>query len=168
LFSQGDNFNVLLFGLAGSGKSSFINSVWTLLSPENSVSTVAAYGGGTSHSTKQLIAYTLPNTRITLWDTWGLAPDTYQQSELESILSGELPSGWEMQRAVSDITNQQFLQELWSSKHKRRIHSVIFFFPQSLMDPNAHKTIAMVRNSWATVNSVGKCLNACACSCFFF
>ena len=50
-------------------------------------------GGQSEHVTTELRAHHLtsdvlgPST-VTLWDTWGIAPDTFMGVELEALLSG--------------------------------------------------------------------------------
>merc|ERR1712080_181075 len=97
------NVNILLFGFAGSGKSAFVNTVHTMLSedPGYIVKYLAPEGNSMGHVTKNLTYYPIPNLNITLWDSWGLTKETYQNMELEHILSGMCYSGWKMTNGIS-------------------------------------------------------------------
>ena len=53
--------------------------------------------------------------------------DTYNGVELEQILQGGLPSNFEMSEQISNSD----LEEGRATMSTRKIHSVIFFVPQS-------------------------------------
>ena len=149
-----DRFNILIFGVAGSGKSSFVNKVATLL--DGSVvpnTSLAPSGGGARHVTKRLIAYKIPETYLTLWDTLGFHGN-YTDDTLPFIFEGLLPSNWQIgdvplkSLGVSDPSSasqpsssaaagssrarngtefnvKALVDESLPTAHKRRIHSVI-------------------------------------------
>jgi len=130
LFEKTKRLNILLFGLAGSGKSSFINSCFTLFS--NKVEQqIAEAGGNTQRVTKELKPYrmiavhTSAPTSFGLVDTWGLEQnvDYYKQGQFECILQGTLPNGWQMSDEVTlDIISEGINME-------KKIHCLIFFIP---------------------------------------
>jgi septin family protein len=135
--------NILLFGLAGATKSSFINSILTMLGREDKIVTAAAAGGTARHQTTKLVRYELnkqlEGLHVNLFDTWGLTNRTYQGTELERILNGELPVGWKMEDAIED--NAQKLKQFQGSMALRKIHTVIFFIPQSALSDQSQEPI---------------------------
>lgn len=148
--------NILLFGLAGSTKSSFVNSCLSLLSDR--IMNSAAVGGSSTHITQKLLAYNLadldPAIKCTLWDTWGLTPTTYQGTELEDILLGKLPSGYSMHKAVSNSSETLVALSDTENFKARRIHSIIFFIPgATVLDPSLHSS-AFMQQSIRALNSI--------------
>jgi len=125
-----DKLNILLFGMAGSSKSSFINSCYTLLSNKLE-SQIAQSGGDSVRVTKELVPYRLvaPHneapTTLMLVDTWGVEQnvDHYNQGQFELILKGKLPKNWHMK---DDVTGSLKLQDNRSSSE---IHCLIIFVP---------------------------------------
>jgi septin family protein len=134
--TEATELNILLFGLAGATKSSFVNSIFTMLSKDDRIQSIAAAGGSIKHVTGQLGRYRLGDKheglKLNLWDTWGLTPDTFQEGELEAIIKGELPPGWD--KDVSIVEGKELLEKFADSRGKRAIHAVIFFVPQSVFD----------------------------------
>jgi len=51
--SYADKLNILIFGWAGSGKSSFINSAHTLINDTEKILDVEGFGGNLDHNTRQ-------------------------------------------------------------------------------------------------------------------
>lgn len=145
--------NVLLFGLSGATKSSFVNSVLTLLSSEeNNIVGAAVAGGNTGHVTKILKPYPLilkgENLKIRLWDTWGLTLKNYTGNELPFILRGELPPDFEMDGDFEGIRNES------KNNHLRRIHSVVVFIPVAVLsDPGAQNFRQNLQTHFATITS---------------
>jgi len=116
------NFNILLFGLAGAAKSSFINSLVTLISPGFDIITRAAVGGFESHVTTKLTRYMLngEGTNLTVWDTVGLTHNNYQSGELQGIIKGSFPPNWKFNlREPTKVPS--------GAHHDQKIHSCIFF-----------------------------------------
>jgi len=139
LYPIKDDLNILLFGLAGATKSSFVNSILTLLSREMKIINSAAYGGGDRHATTSFGRYRLsnaiPKLKVNLWDTWGLTPKTYQGNELEDIIGGRIPNGFKMLEAVDGCADKIKLYS--GTAESRRIDCVLFFIPQgALTDPS--------------------------------
>jgi energy-coupling factor transporter ATP-binding protein EcfA2 len=116
------NLVILLFGWIGSGKSSFVNALFTLFHNRTSVFSGAATSGGGTHTTSKISYYRLPESRIALWDTWGLTRSNYQKGELRSLLHGELTPNWEMDTPLSarDSVDRD-------TKNLQRPRAVLFF-----------------------------------------
>ena len=86
-----DRLNILLFGLAGATKSSFLNSVFTLLDRDQTqIIHKAISGGSGDHVTVKLERHQLEGTNINLWDCWGLTQKTFKGNELDMILDGRV------------------------------------------------------------------------------
>ena len=86
-----DRINILLFGLAGSTKSSFLNSVFTLLNNNQSqILHKAISGANVNYVTVKLERHKLEGTNINLWDCWGLTQKTFKGNELDMILDGRV------------------------------------------------------------------------------
>ena len=92
--------NLLLFGPAGSGKSSFVNSCFSMFSSCIQWE-IATTGGPKSPVTSKLQSYRVIDvTRrkrscIRLWDTPGFHETlSYSTQEFLDLLTGEYKSGW--------------------------------------------------------------------------
>jgi GTP-binding protein EngB required for normal cell division len=126
--------NILLFGLAGSTKSSFINSCYTLIN-NKVMKEIAKSGGHTQRVTTELKSYRLidfekkKTSNYRLWDTWGIERNNYQNCEFEQIINGYYQSGHKMNTRVSvaDFDNKE-------SDENNNQHCVIFFIPASELD----------------------------------
>jgi len=149
-----DRFNILLFGLAGASKSSFINSAITLMSCADEIYRGVQAGGGIRHNTTRLAKYQLEGTNIVLLDTWGLTKENYTGGELRAILEGELPAGWEMGYSMDAFG--AMIQEHMSTAYQRKIHAVLFLFPQAAMkDPALKPVRALLKENFALISSLG-------------
>jgi len=135
LLEKGEKLNILLFGLAGSSKSSFINSCYSLFSPKI-VTQIAHSGGAIDRVTKEMKPYRMIRDVMgvhgtpepgffSLIDTWGLEQneDYYREGQFELILQGRLPKGWQMGQAV---TGANIVEEV---KTNEAVHCVVFFVP---------------------------------------
>lgn len=129
LFKEGTTKrNILLFGLAGSSKSTFINSCLSLVS-SSPRQQIAKSGGHEVRVTSELQGYRLANldtkqtSQIFLWDVWGLEQDNYQGAEFEAVLQGKLERGWKMAKPVA----MDDLLKPINMEYKQ--HCVIFFVP---------------------------------------
>jgi len=128
-------FNILCFGIAGSGKSSFINSVMTALSQE--VTSPAAVGGTTNHVTTDLTRFQLSQINnlekipINFFDIWGMDGNNYQNNMFLHVLHGKLPEGYEMRERITQREEMNIAE--WSVA-ERRIHSVLFFMPYNVQN----------------------------------
>lgn len=139
--SKAENLNILVFGWAGSTKSSFVNSVFTLLH-DSDILQPAIVGGGMDHTTKELTKYQLKHgeteLNVSFWDTWGLTFQTYKGDEIRGIVNGKLPQDWKMKDLI--INKQEEIRQSEESKFLREIHAILFFFPQgALTDANMEK-----------------------------
>jgi len=120
--------NILLFGLAGSSKSTFINSCYSLVcsTPRQQI---AKSGGHDIRVTAELQGYRLANldkkqaSKIFLWDVWGLEQGNYEGAEFEAILQGKLARGWKM---AAPLSMDDLLKPV-NDDYKQ--HCVIFFVP---------------------------------------
>ena len=65
---EGCRLNAALFGIAGSGKSALINSIYRSLGIESEPAITQSTG---KEGTKILDSYVVPGTQITLYDTRG-------------------------------------------------------------------------------------------------
>jgi len=141
------NYNLLLFGLAGATKSSFLNSVYTLLSDSPHIVQIAGAGGLSRHNTIRLEKYELEGTRITIWDTWGLTQSNYKNEQLEQILEGNVPDGWGMSDDFSNIVKLS---------GENKISGVLVFVPQSVIeDPNQQTARDLIGNNLKTIAALG-------------
>jgi len=143
------NFNVLLYGIAGAAKSSFLNSILTLLSPKWNIITQAASGGSVGHVTRKITRYSIKDqfgVNINFWDTWGLTPNSYQADELYYILSGALPSGWDMNDSVAKELTYLNSQEVQNTKQARKIHAVIFFISHASLSDR--ETVEIIKANY--------------------
>eukprot|EP01124_Arcella_intermedia_P011127 TRINITY_DN17594_c0_g1_i1.p1 TRINITY_DN17594_c0_g1~~TRINITY_DN17594_c0_g1_i1.p1 ORF type:complete len:131 (+),score=30.33 TRINITY_DN17594_c0_g1_i1:271-663(+) len=121
-----------MFGLAGSAKLSFINSVATLLhSSLTDIISPARAGGADGHVTTNIGRYTFNN--IQLYDLWGLTTNNYSGEELSYIMKGLVPSNWDMKR-VNSVT-KEILEKGSQTAHEREIHCVLFFLPGCHLRP---------------------------------
>jgi len=131
--SQQD-YNILLFGLTGSGKSSFINSVASLLCTDGIPIKYVISGGSSGHVTKTFsysnVCVVTRNggefleqeiTPFLLWDTWGLDRNNYQRNDFSLILSGSLPEDFQMANEI------KYGDGGFSVKDQNRQHCVLFF-----------------------------------------
>eukprot|EP01087_Luapelamoeba_hula_P000024 TRINITY_DN10013_c0_g2_i2.p1 TRINITY_DN10013_c0_g2~~TRINITY_DN10013_c0_g2_i2.p1 ORF type:complete len:385 (-),score=44.77 TRINITY_DN10013_c0_g2_i2:6-1160(-) len=141
------HYNILLFGLAGAAKSSFVNSATTCLSETSKVVHCAAVGGSSSHVSSKLARYILPGVKVALWDTWGLTMNTYQDGIMSCILEGQLPSNWDM--TMTYDANNNVLEQHQSSRDSRIPHAVLFFITHSALD--AQDQTEMIARNYRTV-----------------
>jgi hypothetical protein len=64
--------NILLMGITGAGKSTFINTCYTSCLPaaKTDIEMIAYAHATKGHASTELKKYLLPSTNITLWDPW--------------------------------------------------------------------------------------------------
>jgi len=119
-------FNILIFGVAGCGKSSFINSVLTLMS--NRRENVVPVGGDTTHVTQDLSRFQVSqitnfsNFLIHFFDLWGLDKENYTNYQLVELLLGNLPENTGMRECVGTKVEEG----QWSA-YQRCVHVLLFF-----------------------------------------
>jgi len=147
-------FNILCFGIAGAGKSAFINSLMTALNDK--IIKVAAEGGSSNHVTSALTRFSIKDLQdenlvsvpINIFDIWGMDTDNYQNKMFLDVLRGELPEGYIMKdrtTVTQSMANEKILKDVNTSKAERTIHSVIFFMPYNIED-NPKFTDALSEN----------------------
>jgi len=124
--------NILLFGLQGSGKSTFVNSALSTVSGDDTLISIAVAGGASGHVTTEFGPYRLVDyknaepvrlTRFALMDTWGLTRDNFKDHEFACMLQGNLPKGFVMNESPLKL---KFNKE---AAKRNASHSVIFFLP---------------------------------------
>jgi len=141
---HGKFINILLFGIAGAGKSTFMNTVLTLLSNEYTVVTKANMGGSGRHVTLCLTAYELTakadgsKRELRFWDTWGLLANTWQSNDLDLLLKGVFPQNWDMEMTYDQYREVLEQREAVDSQVDRRIHCVLLFVPQQAIENAEH------------------------------
>ena len=108
--SPDHRLNILLLGPVSAGKSSLINTLITAWSGEaewevkegemcaQDIMQVAVAYGSTDDEplTNEIKHYIIPNTNITLIDTWGWTEENYPPGQLEALLDGDIPNGFSM------------------------------------------------------------------------
>jgi hypothetical protein len=142
-----------MFGLTGATKSSFINSVATLLDPSfTDLKNPARAGGSQEHVTTSIGRYQFHNFRF--YDVWGLTKNNYLGQELEYIMRGNLPVNWDMTR-VNNIP-EDILKRGKENAHEREIHCVLFFLPQAaLNDPALSHVRTLLKRNYELISSIG-------------
>jgi hypothetical protein len=142
-----DSLNILLYGIAGATKSSFINSILTLLNNSYDRVDRAPTGGADKHVTRKLTKYPVGNDigiSVNFWDTWGLTPQglgAYKHGELDEIMNGNLPSGWDMMDNVDDKLDVISSDRAVATRSQRKIHGVLFFVPHGALDNKQYTDI---------------------------
>ena len=130
-------FNILVVGWAGSGKSAWFNTIATMLGLTNDINTqVACVGGGGDHCTTTLRRVSLQDQfglAVNLWDTWGFDDGNYQFNDMEVILDGGAPDGFDMHDLESRELQGQ-LQKVKKSQDQRRMMAVLFLVTPSQLD----------------------------------
>jgi len=139
--------NIFIFGLAGSTKSSFINSAYSLLSSDVQKG-IAVAGGHSERVTTELKSYKLVNldeqkaTNYRFWDTWGLERKNYEGCEFTNIIQGKASAGWTMAQAtksrVGDLVKVP-------AESKNIQNCVIFFIPAAELDTDGSELLQKTR-----------------------
>jgi GTPase Era involved in 16S rRNA processing len=127
-------YKVCLFGLAGAGKSAFVNAVLTLASSGMSVVETAGVGGCARHNTRQLATYTIDGENFALVDTWGLTLTTYLNDDLENVVDGVFPRNWGMDMIYDQ--HAKAIRDNASTRPERAVHVILFMITHSALDKN--------------------------------
>jgi len=142
-FYPNDNsqiLNILLFGVAGSTKSSFVNSCYSLLSktvnPE-----IAVTGGSSPQITTDIKSFRLgcldsqKQSMFRLWDVWG----NNDEALFEDLLVGKFPSGTSL-KAIQNLRDPSQLRNSQPQPGCSQ-HTVIFFVPVSEIADSQSKIV---------------------------
>eukprot|EP01132_Coremiostelium_polycephalum_P006027 gene6027-7511_t len=150
--------NILVWGPMGCGKTSFINSILTVLNPKQEVVQPFTSFRATSHVTRSytrnfLADYIDESTslgkilkqklKLCIWDIWGVTQTCFQQLQITSFLEGRVPDGTEM----NDIVCNNPVQE------ENKIHSVILIIPIGTSQDS--KTLEILREHIETIVRFG-------------
>jgi len=142
--------NILMAGLTGATKSSFGNSIFTALHQSTTdIKSPLVSGGSESHVTVKLIRINIPDTCINLWDMWGFSKHSpLNMDTMKHIINGRLPSCFSMNGTLSE----NLLEKGANTSHTRRIHAVLFFIPQLLLnDTNEEANLKVVIEVWSNL-----------------
>jgi len=139
--------NIYLFGIAGATKSSFINSVLTLMNRQYNIITRAVAGGGNRHTTTSLVKFQILET-VALFDTWGLTPETYtSQDMLDALFIGKLPQGFSIDAEYNSYRNEfEYNKDTWA---KRKAHCCLFFIPHGSLENEDE--VDLIKNTFARI-----------------
>jgi len=91
--------NVLIFGKAGTGKTTLIKTILSMMKGRIVTGGGGQVGGGLNHASTTYREIKICPT-ISVWDPWGATANNYQGHELELMLSGSLPPNWEMDAKI--------------------------------------------------------------------
>ena len=152
-------FNALIFGTMGSGKSSFANSIFALLSGANSDEALPCaqpVHGSDDHCTVSLRCIDADGLPLRMWDTKGLTTENYKGPELEAIMKGSLPHGWDMDRHI----DQTMLSESHDSKVEairfgRTPHAVVFMLPYGELDDTDGEFMQKILDQFSKIVRLG-------------
>jgi len=132
-----NNLNVLVFGIPGVGKSSWIVSAFNAFSKrkQNGLTTI---GGNTGHNTQDIriisMEKEIPGLKIRLWDTWGLNSHNYKEQFLTKLMKGHVPSKYSLDdynKGIEPIKPAFSLQN--------RIHAVVFCISYQVKEDDQEK-----------------------------
>ena len=128
--------NILVCGVAGSGKSSLINKLLTLFSSSPVPLTVVPVGSGRDHITKELRVYPIREAHVNLVDLWGLDYSNFTAEELELVLEGRWSHRW----AMGTVPSEDAIAAGDATAHRRRIHAAVMSVSQmDLSRPTAER-----------------------------
>ncbi|EOD13714.1 hypothetical protein EMIHUDRAFT_246646 [Emiliania huxleyi CCMP1516] len=152
-------FNALIFGTMGSGKSSFANSIFALMSGANSDEALPCaqpVHGSDDHCTVSLRCIDADGLPLRMWDTKGLTTENYKGPELEAIMKGSLPHGWDMDRHI----DQTMLSESPDSKVEvirfgRTPHAVVFMLPYGELDDTDGEFMQKILDQFSKIVRLG-------------
>lgn len=122
-------YNIVLLGPPDSAKSSFINSVCTMLS--KAVKTVAIVGGGAAYTTTRILRYDLSRAMhlgIHLFDTFAITSDSYTgDTSLSNLLKGRIPVNASKDYTAGFSSPGEERVPVRRRKSRRHMHSVVVF-----------------------------------------
>eukprot|EP00761_Pharyngomonas_kirbyi_P011059 gb/GECH01011083.1/.p1 GENE.gb/GECH01011083.1/~~gb/GECH01011083.1/.p1 ORF type:complete len:636 (+),score=153.14 gb/GECH01011083.1/:1-1908(+) len=124
--------NILTFGPAGVGKTSFISGFLSLFSPKVITNIITA--SSKDHVTQEILRYDISqilsnckdiNTKqvgFNLWDVWGMDLNNWDQETVDKLLGGQLPNKFRMKDVDGSESNKEVRGDLF-----RQMHSVLMF-----------------------------------------
>jgi len=113
------------------------------LHPDRKIVKYEVTGVGVDHTTTSLNKCAFSNSKIALWDTWGIDNNNYNDNEIEVIVDGMLPE-------ERDIKSEGYIEyDRRKSKLINTMHAILFFVPISapgdvlkLLKKNFHKLLS--------------------------
>ena len=157
--SQISHYNVLLFGEAGSTKSSFLNTAAAMLqnrhkSTENLYKLIkpAPVGGGDHPVTETLHCYSMSELTgfpINIWDTWGLTSDSYKEANLLGFLvNGKLPNNWNFRKHSIEKFSEKFERAKETEYPRTEMHAVVFLMRYNCLDDESAEEVQLVTKTF--------------------
>ena len=147
-------FNVLIFGPKGSGKSAFINSVHAMTQSyadgEAMRAFVPVHGGGDHCTVRYNAIEGMVGLPLAFWDTWGVAPGEYNGNELELIMQGKLPAGWEKDENVGLAEENDA-----ATAEENRPHAVIFMLPAEWIYDSESNDMVKLKAEFTKIKRMG-------------
>jgi len=127
--------NILLLGAAQSGKSAFINSIFSMLGQRVTIDFPALSRAGSDGGavTRNYVPYD-PSDWIgrqlgfKLWDCWGWTTDNYQGPELAMMLDGNIPPNFPIEKGAIVTYNTPGINK--QPQLSDRIHTIILVVPE--------------------------------------
>jgi len=119
----------------GCGKSSFVNSIYTLFREDREI--YATVGGIHDHVTLSYDRMDFPdhldNLPFRFWDTWGLTTENYNLSDsmMLNILSGRIPPGTNMEEDIQQVVD---IDENEDTMNNHMIHCLLLFMPSDVIN----------------------------------
>ena len=157
--SQISHYNVLLFGEVGSTKSSFLNTVATMLQNRHgrtqdlfSLQKNAPVRGRGTYVTETLCRYSMSelyNFPINIWDTWGLTRDSYKNIKLlELLVNGQMPNNWNFKK--HSIDSEKFKKKFESNAERpsTEMHAVVFLMRYNCLDDESAEEVQLVTKTF--------------------
>ena len=129
-------YNILMFGTAGASKSSFVNTILTMLQgPEESkMCRMAEIGGSADHATRKLhcfdVSEIFEDVKFNLWDTWGVDRKSYSKDIVDTLVDGKLPRNWSMSMQFEKYRDRF---EKQGETVQTQMHAIMFFVPQAML-----------------------------------
>jgi len=121
---KNDRVNILVFGRIGSGKSAFINTLYSSIT--NEYSYVAISQQKEKSVTIKVSKYLLPGTNIYLWDVWGWDLDNYEV-EFDYLLNGFLHNNFLMKSLEDDFITKMHETPKPTFKDSARCNYLYFY-----------------------------------------
>lgn len=143
-------YNVLLFGISGGGKTTFLENMKKMLSTES------AMGQDGLNATVSFTRNEFQEQFFNVWDMWGT--DFFSEKDIEHlkrIYAGELPNNYKQSISYEKLLQSELYQKIMHTTDERKIHSTIFFVPVSCtMDTDllntVHQYFKLVRDMSST------------------